>query len=80
MVYDTGINASFDNISWSEGAPYGEELPAGGYDERANGLCVAENSLITMEDSVELVNGEVMLVSEYGSRCGKVRSRKSEAS
>jgi hypothetical protein len=34
-VYDAGANASWKNLTWSEAAPYGEELPNNGYNEKA---------------------------------------------
>ncbi|MBI2557703.1 hypothetical protein HYW20_00100 [Candidatus Woesearchaeota archaeon] len=42
QVFDLGTTQQFYNISWTEGAYYGEEI----------GRCVAEDSLITVVDSV----------------------------
>jgi hypothetical protein len=42
-IFDATANSQWNNISWTEGAPYGEELPDNQYDEKAAGILGGAN-------------------------------------
>jgi hypothetical protein len=67
-VYDAGANASWKNLTWSEAAPYGEELPNNGAVENAaGGANMTGNVLLMHLNENPAINNSV--IADY-SRIG----------
>jgi hypothetical protein len=57
-VYDAGANASWKNLTWSEAAPYGEELPNNGAVENAAGGANMTGNILLMHFNNNSAIGE----------------------